>query len=172
MRTPEEIKAFIKELGMQTTGVGKEIKVLPDLLREDENILGILSGMLNAKTWLVALTDKRVIFVNKGLLFGMEQMDTPLEKINTVDHSTGLINGHVRIWDGVSSMEVKHITKKTIKPFVDALNSELLKIKSSEKPIIEATSSSIDQLEKLHRLKESGALTDEEFKNEKMKLLA
>ena len=41
----------------------KELNYLPELLLEDEQILCFSSGMMDDKTWLLALTDKRIILI-------------------------------------------------------------------------------------------------------------
>ena len=62
----------------QTTGddrffTKKELYHLPKMLMDEEQLLAFSSGLMDGNTWLIALTDRRVVFLDKGLLFGTRQ---------------------------------------------------------------------------------------------------
>lgn len=64
----EEIKRQIKSLGH--TGLsfaGKEIKCLPEILKENEKIEKIITGFYNYEEGVLVATNERVIYVNKTL---------------------------------------------------------------------------------------------------------
>ncbi|WP_026882608.1 PH domain-containing protein [Clostridium akagii] len=177
MPTIEEIKNQMKDTNVTDTfGTKKEIKFLPQVLHEDEKIKYMTSGLLDGTTWLIVCTNKRIIFLDKGLLYGLKQQEIPLEKINSIGQKQGLILGSVEIWDGASKMKIDNITKKTIKPFVDAVNAakENLKIKDSTN-LNNTSNDATDipqQIKKLAELKQNGILTEDEFNAKKTELLA
>ena len=131
MPTLEEVQAQIKLLGeVDTFGTKKEIRYLPEILSNDETILSLTSGLMDGNTWLIVCTERRVIFLDKGMIYGLKQRETPLEKINSVEQKTGMMFGSIGIWDGAAHMEIKNVMKKTVKPFVEAVNRarEALKV--------------------------------------------
>ena len=103
----------------------KEIRHLPKILFKDETLQVTISGRMDGNTWIIALTDKRIIFLNKGMIYGIEQKDIPLEKVNSIESKTGIIFGEIRIWDGASHIQIEDVTKKTVQPFVVAVNDAI-----------------------------------------------
>lgn len=168
-----EIKQQIKALGKDanTFGTKKEIRYLPEILDATEKVMGLTSGIMNGNTWLLVLTAKRVIFLDKGMIWGLKQSEIPLEKINSIEHETGLLFGTIAIWDGAAKAVIKNVIKNTVKPFVIALNKELDRIRSTKYPT-SAPVDLADQIKKLGDLKNQGLLTEDEFQAQKSKLLA
>ncbi len=171
MPTLKDIKQRIKELGdVDTFGTKKEIRYLPEVLAQDETLQGLTSGLMGGNTWLIALTHRRIIFLDKGMIYGLKQKEVPLEKINSIEQKTGIVFGEIGIWDGASRMEIKNVTKKTVKPFVAAVNAAIsaLKTPGTTAPP-EATVAT--QLAEFAALRDKGILTEEEFSEQKHKLL-
>ena len=48
----------------------KELAYLPAILREGEQVIAFTSGLMDGNSWLITLTDKRIIFLDKGMFFG------------------------------------------------------------------------------------------------------
>ena len=176
MPTHEEIRRQIKALGeVYTFGAKKEIKYLPEILAEDETVLALTSGFMDGNTWLIVCTEKRVVFLDKGMIYGLKQRETPVERINSIEQTTGILFGSIAIWDGASRMQIKKVVKKTVKPFVEAVNRARDAIKTSERRYrTPAADSSVDvasQLERLAAQRDRGILTEDEFQNQKRKIL-
>jgi hypothetical protein len=171
MPSLQEIQEQVKSLPIKDTfGTKKEIKELPKILKEDERVLALTSGLMDNNTWLIVLTHRRVIFLDKGMIYGLKQVETPLEKINSIEHKIGMIMGEIHIWDGSSKMSIRNCIKNTVQPFVNALNDALeVSKKGGHAP---SSNSVADELQKLASLKEQGILSEEEFAAEKGKLLA
>jgi hypothetical protein len=168
MKSEEYVKNALAQMGeLDTFGTRSEIKELPKILHDDEELLYITSGVMDGNTWLVAATSERVIFLDKGLLFGMKQVETPLEKINSIVYETGLFFGGIKIYDGSSYMMVKQCQKNTVKPFVDAVNMAKNQLKENQT----SSKNNLEELERLASLKEKGVLSEEEFQAEKQKLM-
>ena len=174
MPSLEEVKKMINDLGddVDTFGTKKEINHLPEILANDEKILYLTSGLLNGNTWLITCTNKRVIFLDKGLLYGLKQIETPLEKINSIQQKTGIIFGEIAIWDGSGKMVISQVMKKTVKPFVESVNKAIDAMKKGNST--NSSSTAIDpatQIEKYADLKNKGIITEEEFQAKKKELL-
>jgi hypothetical protein len=159
----------------------KEIRALPQILDEDERIVGITSGYMNGATWLAVCTQRRLIFLNRGMFYGLRQVQLPLDRIQSIDHSFTICFGGISIWDGASSFSIGMVLKSSIMPFVRATEEAMYElrhrgaqIRASSTPSASAPSAPVDvasQLAKLADLKEKGYLTEEEFQSQKKKLL-
>lgn len=181
MPTLAEVQQQIKALGdTDTFGTKKEIKCLPDIMYDDETVLGLTSGLMDGNTWLIVCTERRVIFLDKGMIYGLKQRETALEKINSIEHKLGMVFGSITIWDGASGMQIKNAMKPTVKPFVDAVNNAIAKMKAGNTPAAAPAAPApaadeddvVSRLERLAALKERGILTDDEFLAQKAKILA
>ncbi|MBV4438584.1 PH domain-containing protein [Clostridium tyrobutyricum] len=173
----EQVKEQMKKVNVRDTfGTKKEIKFLPEVLRDDEVIKYMTSGFLEGNTWLVTCTNKRIIFLDKGMVFGLKQKEIPLEKINSIGQKRGLLLGKIEIWDGASKILIDSIDKDTLKPMIDAINSAREALKSEDRPQssnnITAQEDIPLQIKKLAELKDQGILTEEEFTKKKTELLS
>ena len=180
MKSYEEQKATIKEIGPDPEAYKrKEVKELPNILQEDEQIFGAVSGFpefdddeQNGQFLLVA-TDRRVLFIDKGIFFGLTIKDIPYEKISSIQYEKGMIFGTIKIVTSNTHIKVTKIFKSAIVPFHGIVQKGMDGILKSESQN-GSPPEHIDfvaQLERLTKLKESGALTAEEFNAAKKRLL-
>ena len=95
----EEIKQQLSHVsGMENLFGRKEIKELPSILWDDEIVEGMITGTYNNGLGALFVTNKRLIFVDKGLLFGLKVEDFPLDKITSVQYETGLLLGKITLY--------------------------------------------------------------------------
>lgn len=150
----------------------KEIRALPEVLDKDERILAVTSGIMNGVTWLLTCTNRRLIFLHCGMIFGMRQVQMPLDRIQSIDHSSVIAIGSISVWDGASSFTIGMIFKPSILPFVRVTEEAMYALrKAQSRPAASAPTDVAGQIAKLAELKEKGHLTDEEFQAQKKKLL-
>ncbi len=175
MPTAAEIKKQIEALpDRYVFWTKKEIRALPKILNNNEVIKGITSGMMNKATWLAVCTNQRLIFVNRGMFYGLRQVQVPLDRIQSIDHEFTIAFGSIRVWDGASAFTIRMVLKSSIIPFVNAAQQAMQALRSTQAKQ-NTTSAPVDvasQLGKLAELKEKGFLTEEEFQAQKKKLLA
>jgi hypothetical protein len=176
MPSPSDIRQQIQRLGqVDTFGTKKEIGYLPEILSDDESVLALTSGLMDGNTWLIVCTEKRVIFLDKGMIYGLKQRETPLEKIHSIEQKTGLIFGSIGIWDGAARMDIKNVMKQTVQPFVEALNRAREALKRSEgsrqRSPADSGTDVVSQLERLANLRDRGVLTEAEFQAQKARIL-
>lgn len=123
-------------------------------------------------TWLVAVTNTRIILINKHLIVGSDCISFPLEAINSVSFKTGLMESTITIMHGVSGMVLEHVKKGYEKPFVDKASEAIRNIRSRQMQESKtAPVSAADELAKWHGLLQQGIITQEEFNAQKEKLL-
>lgn len=178
MPTLTEIKAQIKNLhGLENFLGRKEINELPSILWHDETIENIVQGTYNNGNGILVATNRRLVFVDKGLLFGLKVEDFAYDKISSIQYETGLIFGKITIYTSGNKAVVDNVIKAKLRVFGDSIRA---KISASKSPVgkdvhvssvATDTLNVADQLERLAKLLQQGILTDEEFAAQKKKLL-
>lgn len=168
-----DILARFKEVNVTDTfGTKKEMKELPMILKEDETIMYAASGFVDNNTWLITCTDKRLLFLDKGMVFGLKQVEIPIEKINSISYKKRLLLGEIIIYHGAAQMTIKNIQKEAVKPLADAINNEIEKHRSAaNNTSIQPTVSAADELLKFKQLLDAEVITQEEFDAKKKELL-
>jgi hypothetical protein len=82
-----------------------EMRELPDILNSEEKIQAVVTGKLKTRlprmpqlrSWLMVVTDTRLICVRGGERFGRRQLDIPLKHITTLAHKTWMLRASVTI---------------------------------------------------------------------------
>ncbi len=148
----------------------KEIKYLPEVIDEGEEIKAVTSGLHEGNTWLIVVTNRRVIFLDKGFFYGLKQMEMPIEQITSVSHKLGIIFGSIEIQTAGGKKLIEDIDKKDVAKVASTISRLLRNLKESNNSSVPGVDV-VSQLEKLAKLKEKGILTEEEFQREKRKLL-
>ena len=169
----DEIDRIAKEMGDHRFFTGKELRQLPKMLAPGEPVIAFVSGYMSKETWLVVLTDRRILMIDKNMFIGGEQISISLEKVSTVEAQTGLLFGDLRIEDSSNEHVVKNIMKHAAERFADRVREQMeLRRTSGFAPAAAAAPPDrYSQLERLDGLRQSGALSQEEFDREKAKLL-
>lgn len=169
-----EIKKQIQELKSSNTSnylVRKEINELPQILAESETIDNIAQGTYNNGQGILVSTNRRLVFVDKGLLYGLKVEDFPLDKITTIQYETGLLFGEIKIHTSGNVAKIDNVEKATARAFAEFVRNKLSQPRETTAQIANNQPDIYDQLEKLAKLKEKGILTQEEFDTQKKKLL-
>ena len=137
-------------------------------------------------TWLAVCTDRRVIFLDRGILFGLKQLQMNLDRIQSIDSGFGLVFGSIRVWDGATAMNISLVLKSTIPHFVKTVQAAMDNYK--RKMVYDVVRSAgaltkdtpaesppkkdfVSELERLSKLRAEGTLTKDEFEKAKKKLL-
>ena len=169
---------------------GGERRMLYDILDQDEDIKALVGGTYRAEqdtqrlqrhSGVAVATDKRVIFLDKGVLGSKEVSEMPYRNIEGITHSTGMMFGGVQITGlGMAGWRIEDVRpKESAKLFADCVRSHIEIRHAAELPAAtppsaqkdNATTSVADELEKLARLVQEGFLTQEEFDLQKKRLL-
>src|SRR5690348_9398268 len=78
-------------------GGGREIKRLVNHLWQDEQVRQMTTGVYGKGIGLVVLTDRRLLFLQEGLMSQTSE-DFPLDKVSSVQWSSGLATGAIIIF--------------------------------------------------------------------------
>lgn len=177
MPTLEEVKDQIKRLDGVSKLLGrKEIIALPSILWEDEKLEKIVQGMYTNKLGILVATNKRLVFIDKGLIYGLRVEDFPYDKISSIQFKTGLMFGKITIYTSGNKAEIEQVYKDQTKSFCDYVRARISSPQEhASQQVNQSSHNSIDdvvsQLEKLAKLKDSGIITEEDFQKKKEKLL-
>lgn len=172
MPTLDEIKSQIQNIDGTSKFFGfKEIKQLPDILWEDELIEKLVQGLYNNGQGILVATNKRLIFVDKGLIYGLRVEDFPYDKITSIQYETGLLFGEIKIFASGNKADIKQINKQQARDFAEYVRARISSTKDHASMPHSTPNDVIAQLEKLAKLKEQGILSEEEFLAQKKKIL-
>lgn len=153
----------------------KEFLHFPKIAMPGEAPIAVSSGKMDGKTWLIILTNQRVIFLDKGMFFGVKQVAVDLSTISSVGGQTKILSGQIVIAAGGHTYTVENVPKKNVIPFTNMVKQAMEDLRqgrgaSANQP--QTTSNDpLEQLERLASLKEKGIITEEEFQAQKAKIL-
>lgn len=149
----------------------KEVRHLPSVLHSDEKIFAMTSGFYDGTTWLVTVTDRRILFLDKGIVMGLKQAEISIPHVSSITHKIGLIFGEIHVSSSSGTAVIGQIPKQHVTPLVQALSNLV-----SKKPAMPQShnigADVAGQIERLAALREKGVITDEEFQGQKAKILA
>ncbi len=174
--SPSESKR-LKEIRSQIARINplisneKEIRELPEILHSDEVIENIVAGSYKGGFGVLVATDKRLVFVDKGMLWGSKVEDFPYDRINSIQYETGMLMGTIKIHASGNKADIQNVANTLIKDFAEFVR---LKISSKSDVSFEPKQPAVDmlsQLEHLAKLRDQGILTEEEFNEQKAKIL-
>ncbi|MNJ84805.1 hypothetical protein D3C87_22650 [compost metagenome] len=169
----DEIKKQIQELKLSSVSnfLGRrEINELPSILAPTEIIDNIVQGTYNNGEGILVSTNRRLLFVDKGMLFGLKVEDFPLDKISSIQYETGLLLGSIKIHTSGNLAKIENIEKASSRSFAEFVRDKLSQPKDTPTTVV-SEPNVLDQLEKLAKLKENGILSEDEFAEQKKKLL-
>ena len=177
MAVPKKIvKKQINDLGAFDSWFAKKeiAQYLPEVLCEGETILFMTSGTYDRDTWLITVTDTRLIFLDKGMLFGFKRHELPYEQMRSISYSLGLTLASVSIDTSFDIVRIDNLQKTEALKLTELVSSYIRNLQTKKAPerTRAAVNDIVSQLERLAVLKEKGILTDREFAEQKAKILA
>lgn len=157
-------------------GAGREIKKLEGYLWEGETVERLTAGQYGKGQGLVALTDRRLMFVQDGIMSKSSE-DFPLDKMSSISWQSGVLMGSMVVYASGNKAEITNVQKDDGKEIVDLVRARLSAPKEQPQivvqaaPVATAAPDAMDQLRKLADLHAAGVLTDDEFAAKKADLL-
>ena len=161
-----------------------ERQMLYDILDNDENIRALVGGMYRAEqdtarvskhNGVAVATDRRVIFLDKGVLGSTDVSEMPYRSIEGLTHSTGMMFGGVQVTGiGRAGWRIENVKpKESAKLFADAVRGliDVHHAQAAQKESPRAELSEADELVKWARLLTDGIETQDEFDLKKRQIL-
>lgn len=168
----EEIKDELEKLDINPTFFArKEIRELPNVLSEDEKIVYLVEGRNKTTKHHIILvaTDRRLIFIDKEFMYGLKVEDFSYEKVSSIQYEKSLMLASIHIQISENTLEIDGVGKYEAELFCEKVRDFMSRPKEYFQP--KTKPSVLDQLEQLGRLKENGVVTEEEFLEQKKKLI-
>lgn len=188
MWTAERIDQFNKDFGFKPLMTKSEVKEMPKLLNAEENLLGVVEGFLKeihgrsiGGNGLIIVTDRRVIFYRKSMLGTVTKEETPISRISSASFRKGLMSASISITTSNNESVIEQCDKKLGEKVVETITKTMNNFPTTQvaavaqpvaAPAPAAQEDSMAKLEKLFEMKQKGILTEEEFSQQKAKLLA
>lgn len=176
-----EYARISKEIGDTRIMTKRELMYLPKILSEGEQVLAYTSGLMDANSWIIVLTDRRILFLDVGFFYGVKQVSINLDMINAISGETGFILGSIEITHGAGSWIIEKVWKGAVPVFTtkvrDAIEKRIKTLRgriTSNEPINPNVSAPdvdrISKLDSLSRMLEAGHISRKEFEDLKARL--
>jgi len=154
----------------------RSFKKLPELLGLNESYALIAKGQYDSRIGLVACTDRRVLFVDEGFVYGGNNVDFPYDRITAVESSKGMLHGAIKLHAASAVIVFKEVFPKRRAEEVAAFVRECVHSTghAASAPVAMPQSRQpdvVDQLKRLGELRDAGVVTPEEFESKKAELL-
>ncbi len=176
-----ECARIAKDMGDNGLLGRRELRQLPKVLADREPVLSFTAGAMGGHHWLIALTDRRLLFLHKGWLRTLQQTSIDLGKVSAVSSHLGVFSGKLVIEEAGAQRVIERVRKKTVLMFSsrarDAIEARRIAMRRSPSSGGGGSSSStaledvVGRLERLATLVDRGILTPEEFVQQKRKML-
>jgi hypothetical protein len=158
--------------------VRKELKKLPEMLHEGEEVLNLAQGRYEGNEGLIAVTDRRILFVDEGLVRSQRE-DFPYGRVSSVQSSKGMLSGKLTIFASGNKAQIDNIMpKEQAESIAEHIRNEISSghqhhaATTSDQAVPKpAHSDPYEKLKKLGELRDAGVLSEEEFREQKAVLL-
>ncbi|NLU70526.1 PH domain-containing protein [Streptomyces sp. HNM0574] len=159
----------------QTIGAKREITHLPEVLWEGEDVELLATGAYGAGVGLLAMTDRRLIFLKHGVM-SQRLEDFPYSRISSVQWHSGPVTGTLTVFASGNKADITGVPKADGKALSDRLRMVIAQggaaAKSPETPASPVTGGDIaERLNTLDQLRAAGAITDAEYRERRARIL-
>lgn len=167
-----DIDAAVAKLS-STMGTKREIQHLPEVLWEGETVEMLATGVYGKGNGLLAMTNQRLVFYFHGVM-SQKVEDFPYRSISSVQWSGGMLMGTLTVFASGNKAEIKQVPKDQGKALADLLRQRISEAASAPAPAMPAAAPAGDiasRLATLDQLRAAGAITDEEYRDRRTKIL-
>ncbi|MEU1330171.1 PH domain-containing protein [Streptomyces sp. NPDC005865] len=160
-------------------GSKREIQKLPEVLWEGETVEMLAPGLYGKGNGLVVMTDQRLVFLKHGVM-SQQVEDFPYGRISSVQWTGGMLMGTLAVFSSGNKAEIKQMPKDAGKALADALRARLAggaAVAQAAAPAPGAPAPApaggdiASRLATLDQLRAAGAITDEEYRDRREKIL-
>jgi hypothetical protein len=160
--------------------VRQEIKRLPDLVEPGEELVTAASGRYEDRNGLLAITDRRILFVDDGFVRKRVE-EFHYNRVSSIQWKSGMLSSMLTIVTSGNKATIKDVMPKERAQEIAGYVSKRISgdITRPAAPAVAAPApaeapagpSPIEQLKQLGELRDAGVLTDGEFEAKKAELL-
>ena len=170
MSQEELIEELAERLNMRAF-VHRELRTLPALLGEDERVLDLTQGEHDGSRGLIAVTDRRVMFVDDGIVRTRVE-ELPHEEIASVECSSSIRSGTLTILASAGQVVFENVMPRRQAEEVAELIRARMGAEPAQAPPSPPAGDPFETLRKLGELRDAGVLTQDEFDEHKRSILS
>ena len=169
-----DIEAAVAKLS-STMGTKREIQHLPEVLWEGETVEMLATGVYGKGNGLLAMTNQRLVFYFHGVM-SQKVEDFRYRSISSVQWSGGMLMGTLTVFASGNKAEIKQVPKDQGKALADLLRQRISEAASAPAQAAPAPAAApagdiASRLATLDQLRAAGAITDEEYRDRRTKIL-
>ncbi|MGW3651884.1 PH domain-containing protein [Streptomyces sp. NPDC000878] len=167
-----DIDAAVAKLS-STVGTKREIQHLPEVLWEGETVEMLATGVYGKGNGLLVMTNQRLVFYFHGVM-SQKVEDFPYRSVSSVQWSGGMLMGTLTVFASGNKAEIKQVPKDQGKALADLLRQRISEATSAPTQAAPAAAPAGDiasRLATLDQLRAAGAITDEEYRDRRTKIL-
>ncbi len=173
-----EIREIANKKLRHKFGVKRELKALPEILGENEPILNMAAGQYDGKQGLLVVTDRRLIFFEKGMVRSRQE-DFPYSKVSSLQTQTKMTSGVITIFVSGNKALIKSVLPKERVNEIGEYVRARIADGDRPAPVVEAPAAApassepthAERLRSLQALRDQGLITDEEFAARREKII-
>ncbi|CAK1248324.1 hypothetical protein R82291_FJPPFKPJ_01547 [Fructobacillus cardui] len=90
-------------------GTKKEINHLHEYLEPQEKIVYAVSGGREGRSYLIVITNNRLMFINKNMFVGGDYEEIGFDYINAVSYSSKLVLSTIMITKGANTISIENV---------------------------------------------------------------
>ncbi len=133
----DRIQAQAKRLPNASTLLArKEFRELPSVLWDDEDVEDMVIGFydradsvnpadVSGGMGVLVRTNRRLVFVDKGMFYGLKVEDFPLDKISSIQYEIGMLHGKITIFTSGNKAVISCVDKSSVGPFAEGVRVKI-----------------------------------------------
>lgn len=174
MPSLDEVKSQLRQAGVTTTDHMRAVGELPRILWEDERIERMIDGAYHKAGGILIATNRRLLFVAKGLLGRFQTEDFAYGRITSIYGDINLRFGTIVVLAAGNASHIEQVNKAKAEEFVRHVRARIAALAEQPRaptPPQVPSMDTITQLERLSKLRDQGILSEDEFNQQKKKIL-
>jgi hypothetical protein len=108
-----------------TLGARREVAMLPRILKAGEQVMDVCHGKTDGRVAVVVATDRRVLYIRRRRLWGVDVESTPLARVRTAEERMGIRHATVLIDAGGRMIELMDVDRSLAQVFCARLRAAL-----------------------------------------------
>ncbi len=108
-----------------TLGARREVALLPRLLKAGEQVIDVCHGTTGGRTAVMVATDRRLLYMRRRRLWGVDVESTPLARVRAAEERMGLRHATVVVDAGGRMFELGDVDRGLAQMFCARLRARL-----------------------------------------------
>src|ERR671934_48203 len=131
MPTLDEVRSQFGLHGLRGLLSRPEIAELPRVLAEDETVLDAVQGWFEQSSGLLVATDRRLLFVDKGMVYGLKLEGLAYDRLLGIRRRSGLLLATITIIGQGTTAEIRGVSGERADEFCALVSDRIAGVASS-----------------------------------------